>query len=108
MASLNNLLKRGKVQIVIAHLEEDARCIDPRRGDLGESPIMERFLKPVACMWLRRGTGADIDKANAYVRTLASDAIGQGIGNQRWSVLVYPTSERDPLGKAKAEIMTAA
>ena len=46
-----------------------------------------------ACVWLNRGTGRDVEKAKAYAK----------IGGHH--VLLYPTTEPDPLGKAKVDVL---
>lgn len=83
-------------QIVLAKVIEEARVVAGSkvpRVDLGERHSMETYRRPVAMMWLARGGDSDAAKARAY-------AAGEGYG-----VLIYPSTERDPLGRAKAEIM---
>jgi hypothetical protein len=81
-----------KQQIVLAKLVEDSRIIGEARVDLGERHKRESYLKPVAVMWKREGDSEDVARAHEY-------ATADG-----YTVYVYPTTERDPLGQAKKEI----
>ena len=48
-----------------------------------------------AAMWLRKGTEADIQKAKAHA------------AKEGWTVYTFPTSERQPLEKAKQAILAS-
>ena len=88
------MTNKTKQTIVLARLEEDFRVIEYRRTDLGERPLMERIDKPVACIWLNAGSDDDVSKAQKYAATAG------------YTVYTYATSERDPLGRAKKDIVT--
>lgn len=82
-------------QIVIAWTEDSAEWDgEPFAADLGERPTMRPVRNAKACMWLNRGTDADVEKARAYA---AKDG---------HHVLTFPPSEHDPLGVAKASVLT--
>jgi hypothetical protein len=81
-------------QIVIAWTEDSAEWDgEPYAADLGERPTMRPVRLAKACMWLNRGTAADVEKARVY-------AAPQG-----YSVLTFPASVRDPLGAARAAVL---
>lgn len=69
----------------------------PFARDLGALPGLREVTKPHACVWLNKGSDADIEKAQAFI---ASDAPDTG------RVFVYPTNEKDPLGRARREILS--
>lgn len=82
--------------IVVAWTTQDMRHDGkPFASDLGRRPGLVEVTVPHACMWLNRGGEDDVLKATAYA--LAQDPVAR--------VYVYPTSERDPLGKAKADVL---
>jgi hypothetical protein len=57
--------------------------------------------KAHAVVWLNRGTDADVEKALAHAA-----AMMRGDSDIRaTAVLLYPQSERDPLGKAKVQLL---
>lgn len=91
-------MRAPKVQIVVAWadvaMEWDGR---PYARDMGARPGMRAVTIGKACMWLNRGTDGDVEKAKAYAATKPG-----------YRVFVYPTSERDPLGRAKAAVVAAA
>lgn len=68
----------------------------PYARDLGARPGMVEIRAPHAAMWLGRGFEADVEKARAHVER-EYGAAGM--------VLTYPTSEHDPLGRARAVIL---
>ena len=82
-----------KVQIVLARTEEDYEVVRPGQSDIGIPAKTRVVLVPKALMWLRKGTSADVAKAEAHARS------------EGWKVFVYPTSERDPLGRAKKDVL---
>lgn len=87
-----------KIQTIVVawttkEMEHDGR---PFAMDLGARPRMVEVTKAHACVWLNRGRERDIETARAYI---ASHEAETG------RVFVYPTSEKDPLGRARREIM---
>jgi|HubBroStandDraft_2_1064218.scaffolds.fasta_scaffold244596_2 hypothetical protein len=85
--------------IVIAWTEEEQEIAPgqkPWRHDLGERPKLVDVKKPRAVVWLNDGSDADAVKAREYVKK-EHPVVGR--------VFLYPTTERDPLGKARREIM---
>jgi len=87
------LLDRPR-QIVLVRMVEDWRLAEPgriARTDLGERPKIEIYHRPEACMWLRRGTAADVANAREFAK------------REGYQVRIYGTTERDPLGRAKRE-----
>lgn len=91
----NNPRKKGadKVQVVVAWTTDEVEVAQQRRTDLGERPILRDVKVPHAVMWLRRGGPTDIEKAETYAR------------QEGYRVFTYPTSERDPLGRAKRDVL---
>lgn len=83
----------SRLTIVLARVETETEVVRERRTDLGEAPIMREVPRPVACVWLRSGTAADVEKASTFAAT------------EGYIVYTYPTTERDPLGRAKAEVV---
>lgn len=85
------------VQIVIAYTEAGIEVLDTfttARGDgINAVSRTKEIVVPHAAMWLRRGTSADVKKAEAHAATTGA------------TVFTYPTSERDPLGRAKSDIL---
>lgn len=83
-----------KTQIVIAWPDETMELVDPGAPDIGRSAKFTARPIGKAAMWLRRGTPADLEKARAYCATEP--------GRRAYS---YPISERDPLGRARREVI---
>ena len=81
------------MQIVLARLEEDQVIVAEGRIDLGQRHKFKAVHKPVACMWLNKGNGQDVQSA----RTFAA--------REGYTVFCY-TGERDPLTRAKKDIAT--
>jgi hypothetical protein len=88
--------KEGAVTIVLAWVVPDFEVVRERRRDLGERPEMKEIKVPKAVVWLKSGDDADIEKAKAYASKETEYEI---------AVFTYPTSEKDPLGKAKREVL---
>lgn len=86
----------NRTTIVLAWVLEDFEVVRERRADLGERPITRRVLVPKAAVWLKRGSAADVLRAQTY----ADKETGYKI-----RVFTYPTNERDPLGRAKREVL---
>ena len=85
----------NKHQIVIAWTENDADFVRQEYIGGGEHRnIFKDVIRPKACMWLNEGTQADIQKAKDYLRSEQRDG----------RVFVY-SNERDPLAKAKEQIL---
>ena len=82
-----------KVQIVLARTEEDYEVVRPGQSDIGIPAKTRVVLVPKALMWLRKGTSADVAKAEAHAKS------------EGWRVFTYPTSEKDPLGRAKKDVL---
>jgi hypothetical protein len=87
-------MNTNKVQIVLATVDETSEAIPGQwttsRGDGLNAVAKLRTVKYAkAMMWLRAGNESDVAKARAY---------GLESG---YSVHVFPTEEKDPLGKAK-------
>lgn len=86
-------MKTKKHTIVLAKAEEN-REVDGRTW-LGAERLKWKDVDAAkALMWRNKGTEEDIETAHRF-----ADAEG-------YTVFVYPTTERDPLGRAKKEILT--
>ncbi len=89
---------RGPVTIVVAWIE-DTQDLAPGqktwRHDLGERPKLVDVKKPHAAMWLNSGSVDDVAKARRYVKNDHPDS---------GRVFAYPTTEPDPLGRARREV----
>ena len=86
-------MARETIQIVVAWAEDTG--LEPtgrmvRTDGVNYFPEFKVATEGKAAMWLGKATEADIAKAEAYA---AEDGLG---------VYVYPSTEKDPLGKAKA------
>lgn len=79
--------------IVLARADIAYRPVGTWRHDLGERPKMEEVPDPKSLIWLNEGTATDLKKAKAYAR------------QEGYSVFTYPTTERDPLGRAKKDVL---
>ncbi|MES2156074.1 MAG: hypothetical protein V4510_13150 [bacterium] len=98
-AEIDALAGTGEVTVVAAWTEdvqEIAPGQKPWRHDLGERPKLVDAKKPHAAMWVNQGTRADVAKALAFVR---KDYPATG------RVFVYPTTEGDPLGRARRDVL---
>ncbi len=58
-------------------------------------PEYESCPEAKACAWMHSGTEADVVKARAYA------------GSQGYKVFVYPTNDRDPKSRARADMLAA-
>jgi hypothetical protein len=81
---------------VVAWRTTEVEVVRARRTDLGERPITRAVEVGHAAVWLNRATPADVEKA----RVFAAQEEGR-------RVFCYPTSERDPLGRARKEVLRA-
>ena len=70
------------------------------RWDLGQLPKMRNVVIAKALVWTNKGDADDLAKAEAFARR--PDSAGGHDGSR---VFVYPTSERDPIGRAKADLL---
>lgn len=91
----------GPITVVVAWME-DTQEIAPGqktwRHDLGERPKLIDVKKPHAAMWVNEGTPVDADKAYVYVKKEHPDS---------GRVLIYPMTEKDPLGRARRDVLSA-
>jgi hypothetical protein len=87
------------VTIVVAWTE-DMQDLAPGqrswRHDLGERAKLVVVKKPYAAMWRNAGTPEDVVKARAYAKK-ENPTTGR--------VMVYPTTEKDPLGRARKDVL---
>jgi|GEM_PF-3921163 len=96
-------------QIVVAWKVDSSEIVDPHRTrvDLGESYKTRPKVESQAAMWVRSGTAVDVEKAEVYARREAASAAkdprsATGYGHR---VFVYPATEKDPLGRARKEVL---
>lgn len=68
----------------------------PFARDLGASPCIRVVKKPRAAVWCRGGD-AEVETAQAYLDSDSDMADGR--------VYTYPLTEKDPLGRARGDIM---
>lgn len=88
------MAKASKVQVVLAKLVEDFEVIPGKfEGRYSERAATREIKRPVAIMWARRGSEKDLERANVWAPT------------EGYRVFTYPTAERDPLGRAKRELL---
>jgi len=90
---------RDQVICVVAWTAEDFAVVRERRADLGERPELRAVTVGRAAMWLNRATPADVAKARDYAER------GTGDGTPM-VVFTYPVTEKDPLGRARREVLT--
>lgn len=84
------------VTIVLARIEIEQKIVRHGRIDLGERHALADVPVPVAIRWLQSGSKADIRAAEAY-------AAANGC-----KVFTYPTTEPNPLDRARDDIMKGA
>jgi hypothetical protein len=99
-AEIEEALKGGRKITVVVAWTEDEQKIAPNqkawRHDLGERPKFVDVEKAHAAVWINRGTQADLAKAHAYIQK-TYPATGH--------VFTYPVTEKDPLGRARRDIL---
>ncbi len=78
----------------------------PYARDLGHRPQMRIERVAVACMWLNVGTEKDVEKARAYCASASSRVTTDPDATRH--AFVYPTTEKDPLGRAKRDVLKKA
>lgn len=88
-----------KMKIVLAWTTEEPRLEREGRIDIGERHTFKMVRVPKAVMWLNRGSEKDLATAILY-------AAQQSTPQQPHHVFTYPTSERDPLGRAKKDVLS--
>ena len=90
-------------KIVLAWTAPDFEVVRERRRDLGERPEMRELVVGKAAMWKNsvsaKKLDAEVTKATAYARQ-------QEEHDRPIHVFVYPGSERDPLNRAKQEVLS--
>ena len=99
LAALRAGSEEKPVTIVVAWTEGTQELAPGQkswRHDLGERPKFVDVKKPHAAVWTNQGTAADVAKAHEYVRKT-----NPGTGR----VMVYPTTEKDPLGRARKDVL---
>lgn len=57
--------------------------------------LMHWHEKPQACVWLNKGDESDLEKARNYAK------------DKQITVYTYDDNERDPLGRAKRELVAS-
>lgn len=92
--------------IVVAWTVE-SRVFDgrPFAADLGARPGLKTIREGRACIWRNRGSEADVVKARAYAET---ENTKRGEGEGPILVFIYPTSEKEPLDRARREVSSKA
>ena len=83
------------MQIVLAWLDEDCVMVQAGQPDIGRPHKFKVVPKPMACMWLNKGTEADLAKAKAY-----AERDGR-------TVLCYE-NEKEPLQRARKDVIRDA
>lgn len=68
----------------------------PFARDLGARPGLREVTKAHSCVWLNKGTDADIEKARLHIES-AHPETGR--------VFVYPVGEPDPIHRSRREIL---
>jgi len=88
----------GPHQIVYARAEKTA--LEPTgrmvMRDMNQFPEYKPAWEGRAGMWANKGTDADVAKAHDSLKS------------EGYTILKYPQSERDPLGKARASVVQTA
>jgi hypothetical protein len=83
------------MQIVLARLDGDVVLVKDGQPDIGRPQTFKAIRAPMACMWLNKGSAADLVKARAYAAI------------EGWTVFCYER-EKEPLQRARAEILAKA
>jgi hypothetical protein len=88
----------AKQTIVIAWAEETGLVPTghyARKDGVNYFPEFARAWEAKAAMWLRQGSESDLAKAHEYAK------------RNGYSVFAYPTKEKDPLAKARKEVLAS-
>lgn len=87
--------------IVLAWTDEDGLQKTGRmvQRDLNWFPEIESVRQGKAVIWLNEGTDADVDKAVEFARNC---------GHDHATVFCYPTSEQEPLARARQDVLKHA
>jgi hypothetical protein len=98
-----------KVTVVVAWISDDVEVADPQltRIDLGERHKLRDVQVGKAVMWSRAGKEVDVEKAQQWARKEREDAAHDpryATGHSH-RVFVYPSTEKDPLGRARREVL---
>jgi len=93
----------SKVTVVVAWAVETV-VFDGRSyaADLGARPGVRKASEARACIWLNRASPADVECAKTYA---AKENTKRSEGEGPISVFVYPTSEKNPLDRARREVL---
>lgn len=86
------------ITVVLAWLVPDFIVVKEGRRDLGERPTIKETVKAASVIWINKGTEVEIESAKRHIERTAKDY-------DQITFFVYPTSERDPLGRAKADLL---
>jgi hypothetical protein len=83
------------MQIVLARLDDTAEIAKHGRVDVGQPHIWRTVKVPAAVMWVNNGDDVDLEKAKKFA------------ASEGYTVFCYH-GEKDPLRRAKSEIIKAA
>lgn len=103
----NNEAASERKTIVIAWTEPEAEIEREGRVDLGERHKFLYVLRGRAAMWRNEGTEEDVHKAEQYAareNAQLIDGVPRGDTTQRMRVFVYPTTEKEPLERARRDV----
>lgn len=93
-------LSAPSFKVVYARVDEEHVVERERRTDLGERPIMRVVPVGRAGMW-----GNKVPEGKLPEVLAKAQAYGDAEG---WRIFVYPSSEKDPLGRARREVVANA
>ena len=79
--------------IVVARIEQETIIVKEGQIDIGRPHVFGTRPKPVAMCWVNEGTNDDLEKANAWAK------------REGYRVFAYPTTEPDPLSRAREDVM---
>lgn len=96
-------------QIVLAWTDHVQEVVREGRVDLGERHRFREVTVGKSAMWLNRGSAEDLAKACAYAtkeqERVARESDSIGTSRSVYDVFVYPIGTKDPLGKARKDIL---
>lgn len=93
-------MAQAKMTIVLAWLENTGTRDTgefERFDGVNYRPKLEVVPQAKSAVWLNAGTAADVEKATDY-------AEANHAGDLKFAVFTYPTTEKDPLKRAKRDI----